>query len=57
MEIEMPRPEAEIEVRFVSAPRLNPKSLSAPGSSGLPPAALLPRATRIAVWFPGVVRI
>jgi len=27
------------------------------GSSGLPPAALLPRATRIAVWFPGVMRI
>ena len=38
-----------IDAWFVSTPLLKPKTLSAPGSSGLPSPALLPRVTRIAL--------
>jgi len=46
-----------IEASLDSTPSLKPKTFKAPGSSGFPPAALLPRVTRIAVRLDGVVRI
>jgi hypothetical protein len=46
-----------VDARLLSTPSLKPYTFNAPGSSGLPRLALLPRATRIALWLEGVVRI